>query len=74
MLRGKRIIFKKIGCLGDYPERIYLLTLDYCSVSRCDIRCIVSFITDGATKKTGKRTSKVVNSLRENSLSLEGRH
>ena len=38
MLRGKRIILKKIGCLGDCPERIYQVRLDYCSVSRSDIR------------------------------------
>jgi hypothetical protein len=74
MLRGKRIIFKKNGCLGDYPERIYPLTLDYCSVSRCDIRCIVSYVTGVTTQKVEKKTSNAVNSWREIALSLEGCH
>ena len=54
--------------LGDCPKRIYQIALNFCSYSRRDIRRIVNYLTDVATQKTDKKTSKVVNYLREIAL------
>ena len=54
--------------LGACPKRSYQIALGFCLYSRRDIRRIVSYVTDVATQKTDKKTSKVVNYLREIAL------